>query len=192
MEEASLPNIPPGVKREAMRWYQKSVETDKAYGLSKKVFVTCDALKRMWRNAHPQTVSFWYDIEEAVKQAIHSPGIGVVFATLLREQRIGQITYMGTNPYSRKWERLNTYGGKIIENICQSTARDVLAYNMPTIEKAGYEIVLTVHDEIISEAPDTPEFSAEGLSKLLSFNPDWAFDLPLSANGFETYRYRKE
>ncbi|MDR5611407.1 MAG: DNA polymerase I, partial [Arsenophonus sp.] len=104
----------------------------------------------------------------------------------------GQITYMGTNPYSRKWERLKTYGGKITENICQAAARDVLAYSMPRIEKAGYAIVLTVHDEIISEAPDTPQFSAEGLSKLLSLNPDWAFNLPLSAAGFETYRYRKE
>ncbi|SPP31318.1 hypothetical protein ARAF_0437 [Arsenophonus endosymbiont of Aleurodicus floccissimus] len=63
---------------------------------------------------------------------------------------------------------------------------------MPPIEKAGYEIVLTVHDEIISEAPDTPQFSAKELSKLLSVKRDWAFDLPLSAAGFETYRYRKE
>jgi len=99
---------------------------------------------------------------------------------------------MGTNPYSRKWERRKTYAGKITENICQAAARDVLACNMPPIEKAGYEIVLTVHDEIISEAPNTPQFSAEGLSALLSAKPDWAFDLPLSAAGFETYRYRKE
>ncbi|HGJ5882546.1 DNA polymerase, partial [Arsenophonus sp.] len=214
LAEAALPNIPPDVKREARRWYQKSVETDKTYGLSEKVFVTCDSLKRMWRNAHPQTVSFWYDIENAVKQAIQSPEIPFKCRKLsvrrdkgwLRiclpsgrslcypSARIenGQITYMGTNPYSRKWERLKTYGGKITENICQAAARDVLACNMPSIEKAGYEIVLTVHDEIISEAPDTPQFSAEGLSALLSAKPDWAFDLPLSAAGFETYRYRKE
>ncbi|SPP31537.1 hypothetical protein ARAF_0669 [Arsenophonus endosymbiont of Aleurodicus floccissimus] len=99
---------------------------------------------------------------------------------------------MGINPYNRKWERLKTYGGKITENICQSTARDVLAYNIPPIEKTGYEIVLTVHDEIISEAPDTPQFSAEVLSTLLSAKPYWAFDLPLNAAGFETDRYRKE
>ncbi|WP_234859625.1 hypothetical protein [Candidatus Hamiltonella defensa] len=520
LAEAALPNIPPGVKREAMRWYQQSVETDKTYGLSEKIFVTCDSLKRMWRNAHPQTVSFWYDIEEAVKNAIQVPNIPFKCRklTVRRDKawlriflpsgrsicypsaRIenGQITYMGINPYSRKWERLKTYGGKLClakgtlvltitgwmpieivsqdayvwdgiewvrtdgsvfngnqeviqaygvwmtadhqvltekgwksasqskrynrsscrlpdgyelsrfrrkeislestlhlwtrnthssniitktkkkryncllrmpkgtnnimqepkarnvktprfcrmephvsqmyspfrqsmaklwwsgnnglqtlakkfqqflgrhgqniptrlifrshqqqcrlppqklplgyvastsskystssiransprhneytgigspnrdcfkhallspgkkgkssttsgtpqhiaevydlincgprnrfviatpdgplivhncENICQAAARDVLAYNMPPIEKAGFEIVLTVHDEIISEAPDTPQFSAEGLSTLLSLNPDWAFDLPLSAAGFETYRYRKE
>lgn len=56
----------------------------------------------------------------------------------------------------------------------------------------GFEIVLTVHDEVICETPDTDEFSAERLSQLLSANPPWATDLPLAAGGFETYRYRKD
>jgi DNA polymerase len=56
----------------------------------------------------------------------------------------------------------------------------------------GYQIVLTVHDEIIAEAPDTKEFSAEQLAALMSTPPEWAQDLPLAAAGFETYRYRKE
>lgn len=104
----------------------------------------------------------------------------------------GDITYMGVNPYSRKWQRLKTYGGKLVENVTQAGARDVLAGNMPAIEARGYEIVLTVHDEIISEAPDTSDYSTEHLSQLLATVPEWAEGIPLNAGGFESYRYRKD
>jgi len=103
----------------------------------------------------------------------------------------GEISYKGLNQYSRKWERLTTYSGKLLENATQAVARDVLAANMQRIEDAGYEIVLTVHDEIIAEAPDTEEFNAEHLSSLMATVPSWAKGLPLAAAGFETYRYRK-
>jgi DNA polymerase len=103
-----------------------------------------------------------------------------------------QITFMGMNQYTRKWERRFAYGGLLFENICQAVARDVMAHNMPAIEAAGYEIVLTVHDEIIAEAPDSPEFNAEHLASLLAANPPWAPDMPLAAAGFEAKRYRKE
>lgn len=103
-----------------------------------------------------------------------------------------KITYSGMNQYTRKWERLHTYGGKIFENICQAVARDVMARNMPAIEAAGYHIILTVHDEIIAEAPDSDEFNAEHLSSLLARNPPWAPDMPLAAAGFEAYRYKKD
>jgi DNA polymerase bacteriophage-type len=102
------------------------------------------------------------------------------------------IAYMGVNQYSRKWSRIHTYGGKLLENITQAVSRDVMANAMPTIEEAGYEIVLTVHDEIITEAPDSDEFNAEHLSGLLAQQPKWAPGLPLAAGGFEAYRYRKE
>jgi DNA polymerase len=103
-----------------------------------------------------------------------------------------QITYMGVNQYTRRWGRIKTYGGKITENIVQAIARDVLAYNMDTIERAGYEIVLSVHDELLTETADTTGFSHEDLAELMSINPEWAQGLPLSAAGFETYRYRKD
>ena len=104
----------------------------------------------------------------------------------------GTLTYMGVNPYSRRWERLKTYGGKLVENITQAAARDVLAAAMPHIEQAGYRIVLTVHDEVICEAPDIPEFNPDRLSALLAANPEWADGLPLAAAGFEGDRYRKD
>ena len=79
----------------------------------------------------------------------------------------------------------------IVHNCCQAAARDVLAHSMQPIEDAGYEIVLTVHDEIISEAPDSPFYSHEHLAELMSAGCDWTEGLPLAAAGFEAKRYRK-
>jgi DNA polymerase len=103
-----------------------------------------------------------------------------------------QITYMGVNQYTRQWARIKTYGGKLVENITQAVARDVMAANMQPIEDAGYPIILSVHDELLTETPDTPDFSSDALANLMSVVPAWAKGLPLSAAGFETYRYRKD
>lgn len=90
------------------------------------------------------------------------------------------------------WCTLYTHGGKLVGNACQATAGDILKATMPAIEAAGYGIVLTVHDEDVTETPDDPRYSAAHLSELLSANPPWALDLPLAAAGFESYRYHKE
>lgn len=102
-----------------------------------------------------------------------------------------KITYMGINQYTRKWGRIDTYGGKQFEQICQGVARDVMAHNMAAIEAAGYEIVLSVHDELVCETPDDPRYNAEHLAALLCAPPPWALDMPLAAAGFESYRYKK-
>lgn len=107
------------------------------------------------------------------------------------DEGTGELTYLGTNQYTRRWERIRTYGGKLLENCAQAVARDILANGMLLAEEAGYEVVLTVHDEIISETTDSEEFSADGLSSLMATQPSWALDLPLASKGFETYRYRK-
>ncbi|ELL3655033.1 DNA polymerase [Salmonella enterica] len=211
---AALQGIPPGIRQEAKRWYDESVKQKKTYGLSEPVFIVCDSLKRMWRNAHPETVVFWYELADDVKRAINHPGVTVICRKLKIRRDGGwlrivlpsgravcypgirlvndEISYMGINPYSRKWQRLRTYGGRLVENVCQAAARDVLAGNMPLIEDAGYSIVLTVHDEVITEAPDTDDFNDKALSALLSTNPEWAPDIPLNAGGFEAYHYRKD
>ena len=106
--------------------------------------------------------------------------------------RGGQITYEGIDQYTRQWKRIKTYGGKLAENFTQAFARDVMAWNMPAIEDAGYEIVLTVHDEVVTETPDSEDFNAEQLSAMLATNPPWSDGLPLAAAGFEAYRYRKD
>ena len=90
------------------------------------------------------------------------------------------------------WTELSTYGGKIVENECQALAGDVLKHSMPAIEAAGYELVLTVHDEDVTQAPDSPIYCSAVLSRLLADPPPWAPDLPLSAAGFGARRYKKE
>ena len=102
------------------------------------------------------------------------------------------LSYLGQCQYTRMFRRLRTYGAKLAENITQAVSRDIMAENMTGIERAGYEILLTVHDEIISEAADDPEYSCKKLSDLLARNPIWADNLPLAAGGFEAYRYRKD
>ena len=214
LANAALPNIPRDVIREAKSWYDESVKRKSTYGLSERVFIACDSLKRLWRRAHPMTCDFWYQLERTVRSAIAAPG-KTLYCEKLKVRRdgawlriqlpsgralcypspaieSGNITYQGVNSYSRKWQRLKTYGGKLVENVTQAAARDVLAGNMPLIEDAGYSIVLTVHDEVITEAPDTNDFNEAALSALLSTNPEWAPDIPLNAGGFEAYHYRKD
>lgn len=108
------------------------------------------------------------------------------------KDKVGTIAYKGVDQYSRKWSTLKTYSGKLAENVTQAFARDVLAYNMPAIERDGYEIVLSVHDELLTETPDTGEFSSDRLSWHMSTVPPWAQGLPLAAAGFECTRYRKD
>lgn len=79
----------------------------------------------------------------------------------------------------------------MFENICQSFARDVLYDAMPTMEGEGYAIVLHVHDEVVCEVPDSEEFTLDRLCAILATPPGYAESLPLAAEGFETYRYRK-
>lgn len=198
-----------------LQWHRdKGREPARALGLTDKAWLVCESFKLAWRKAHPAIASGWDELRAGAVQAIEWPGQTVQVGKLKARRdgnwlRIGlpsgsvmcypapqlvdgSITYMGMNQYSRKWSRLKTYGGKLFENICQSVARDVMAHNMPAIEDAGYEIVLTVHDEVICEAPDHPDFNADHLAGLLATNPPWAPDMPLAAAGFETYRYKKD
>jgi DNA polymerase len=216
MAEIAWPTLPANIVDEAssfLQWTRK--EKRGTFGLSDKAFITCDALKRLWRAAHPAITSFWPEIKAAVTQAINNPGntiqcrrvkvrvdgawlrIGLPSGHALcypnpRVTEGGQISYMGNNQYTKQWSRIKTYGGKFFEQMCQCEAGMVLKANLPHAEAAGYEGVLTVHDELLAEAPDTDDYSADGLSAILARVPVWAAGLPLAAAGFETYRYRKE
>jgi len=184
------------------------------YGLSEDAFVACDVLKRMWRDAHPNITNYWAALKDLVIKALLNRGttfneLGLKVRASKNWLVLGlpsgramcypspkiedgdKITYMGIDQYTRKWTRIHTHGGKLFENCSQAVARDIMAANMPLIEAAGYQIVLTVHDEIIAEAPDEPQYNAKHLASLLAANPAWAPDIPLAAAGFETYRYRK-
>lgn len=108
----------------------------------------------------------------------------------------GTLAYWGeaaeAGKTTRQWVRNFTHGGKATGNCCQTIARDVLAPALDESEQKDYLPVLTVHDEIITEAPDTDEFSTEGLASILAKNRHWNEGLPLSAAGFEAYRYKKD
>lgn len=102
----------------------------------------------------------------------------------------GKITYFATGSQTKKYIRKETYGGKIIENIIQATARDILAGAMLMAEKHGYKIVLTVHDELVSEVPENFG-SVEEFDKIITTVPKWAEGCPIKANGWRGKRYKK-
>ena len=194
-------------------WAQKKKRT---LGLTMEIYVACEVLKRAWRDAHAATSALWAAAGEAVRLAIKNPGESFPIGQHLKARRDGawlrlrlpsgrylcyinpsvdddgQITYFGVNQYTRQWGRIKTYGGKLIENATQAFARDILAYNMPAIEAKGYQIVLSVHDELLTETPDSDEFNADELGQMMSIAPPWAKGIPLAAAGFETTRYRKD
>ena len=167
-----------------------------------------------WRKAHKHVVKFWYMLESAVKDAIREPGkrhvvrdLGITYADTWLRIKLpsgrylcypnagiseGSIVYDGVNQYTKKWEVIETYGGKLVENVVQAVARDVLASGMFKAEEAGYAVCLHVHDELITETPDDPAYNPDGLASLMSANPSWSMELPLAAAGFETHRYKKD
>lgn len=214
LSESAIDSIPEDYIRDSKSFLSWILEQKgNTYGLSERAFVMCNAFKQMWRDAHKNISAYWKGISAACLRAVENPG-GTVIYGRHRIRSNGSIlfislpsgrclcyispkkeekgwSYMGMNQYTHKWDRIPTYGGKIAENITQAVARDVLAYGMVVAEERGYEIVLTTHDEIISETPDTKNFASSELEAIMSLRGEWFEDMPLSAKGFETYRYRK-
>jgi len=108
----------------------------------------------------------------------------------------GSISYLGEateeGKTTRNWVRVFTHGGKMTGNVCQTLARDILMPALLAAEAQGYLPILSVHDEAITEVPDSPEYTADGLIRILATNPPWADGLPLAAAGFEAKRYKKD
>jgi DNA polymerase len=98
------------------------------------------------------------------------------------------IEFFGNDSRTRKWAKQQTYGAKLVENITQAVSRDIMANSMLILEEAGYEIVLTVHDEIISEKGDGEK---DDFKILMEKTPDWAKDLPITVEAYEAMRYKK-
>lgn len=200
---------------DAQGWWRWAEKKDRTLGLSMEVYVACQVLVSAWREAHPATVKLWNDANEQVKLAIENPGVTFHVGEHVKVQRDGAwlrcrlpsgrylcylqpkvdgdgISYMGVDQYTRQWKRIRTYGGKLVENWTQGGALDVLTENMEQAESEGYEIVLDVHDELVTETPDTPDFTSDRLAAIMATVPRWAPGLPLAAAGFETDRYKKE
>lgn len=169
-----------------------------------------------WRNANPHIVRFWYEVGNVAMKAIKEKTTvplgklvfayerGILFIRLPSGRRLSyikprigtnrfggdSITYMGINS-AKKWDRLETFGGKLTENIVQGTARDLLANALINAANAGYDTVFHVHDEIICEVPNGYG-SVDELCRLMCIKTDWADGLPLNADGFECEYYKKE
>lgn len=173
-----------------------------------------------WRRASPAIVRFWWAVDAAVRKAVWNPGeivtirqghlrfhcrFGALFITLPSGRhlvyihpRIGQnrfggeaILYAGMEQGTRTWGELETYGGKLVENIVQATARDCLAAAMLRLKNAGYKILMHVHDEVIMEVPKD-KGSMEEVTRIMSMNEPWEKGLVKNADGFEDIYYRKD
>ena len=218
LAQAAWDSLPEDVRKEAnglFDWFTEKKDGQGTHGMSRRVFVTCDSLKRLWRQAHPATVAHWKELEDNAKDAINNPG--TVFAgrtasfvrrknwlvMLLPSGRVmcypapeiskkGELSYMGRHQYTQRWSRIKTFGGKLQENYSQAGSRDVLGYRIPDIERAGYPVVLSVHDELITEPEDSDRYGHAELERLMALPHDWAPDMPLAAAGFDAYRYGKE
>lgn len=167
-----------------------------------------------WRAASPTIPKLWRDTESAAKRALQCPGktfgipCGVKYrkdADALRcklpsgriltywDARLdvdGSICFMGQNQTTRKWEKTETWGGKLTENIVQAVARDCLAVAMVRLDAAGYNIVFHVHDEIIAEAPEGTRW--QDMAAIMGEPIDWAPGLQLRGDGYSTPFYMKD
>ena len=170
-------------------------------------------LVNAWRDSNPNITEFWWDVDHAVKECIkkrmltETHGIrfdyqsGMLFITLFSgrrlayvKPRIGEnrfggesVTYMGVGS-TKKWERLESYGPKFVENIVQATARDILCYAMQTLKNCA--IVAHVHDEVIIEADK--RMSVEAVCEQMGRTPPWAKGLVLRADGYSCSFYQKD
>ena len=190
-----------------------SVGAMKAMGGSEMSDAELKQIVTDWRTASPHIVQLWWDVENAAIKAVRDKtetethGIhfsyesGFLFIKLLSgrrlayvKPRIGEnrfggdsITYEGIGT-GRKWERLETYSGKLVENIVQATARDLLFYSMQTLSQ--YFIVGHIHDEMIIECPKDTKL--DEICQQMARTPDWAKGLLLRADGYECSFYKKD
>lgn len=173
-------------------------------------------LVNQWRNSNPHITKFWWDVDAAAVKAVKEKCCvsmgnlsfeyrsGILFITLPSGRKLSYIKpRMTTNSYgrdslsyegvgeSKKWLRIETYGPKLVENIVQATARDLLALAMLRLRDAGFEIVMHIHDEAVLEVPEGVS-SVDEVCRMMSIAPDWAAGLPLRADGYECPFYRKD
>ena len=166
-----------------------------------------------WRQSNLNIVKLWWDVDRAAMEAVKfhhttkTHGIlfsyrsGMLFITLPSGRNLAYVKpKIGTNKFggecityegvggTKKWERLDSYGPKFVENIVQATSRDILCYAMKTLRCCG--IVMHIHDELVIEAD--PRMSLEAVCEQMGRTPSWAKGLQLRADGYETEFYKKD
>ena len=171
------------------------------------------ALVDAWRRSNPHIVEFWWAVDRAVMEAVKykhtttdygltfSCKSGMLFITLPSGRNLAYVKpKVGTNKFggscityegvgsTKKWERLDSYGPKFVENIVQATARDILCYAMKTLQHCS--IVMHIHDELVIEAD--PRLSLDAVCEQMGRTPPWAKGLLLRADGYATPFYKKD
>ena len=172
-------------------------------------------LVKAWRSANHNIVQLWWDVDKAAMTAVRertaddSHGIhfecksGMLFIILpsgrqlsyvkprIGENRFGNecVTYEGIGS-TKKWERIETYGPKLVENIVQAISRDLLCYAMRRLDSIGFSIVMSVHDEVVLET--TSDISPEEVCRIMAETPPWAKGLLLRADGYVCPFYKKD
>jgi len=166
-----------------------------------------------WRTTNPNIVRLWWEVDKAAMKAVRERTVtethgirfsyqsGMLFITLPSGRRLSYVKpRIGTNMFgsdcityegvggTKKWERIDSYGPKFVENIVQATSRDLLCYSMQSLK--DYNIVIHVHDEIVIEAG--METSIESICNQMSHTPPWAKGLLMRADGYETNFYKKD
>jgi DNA polymerase len=176
-------------------------------------------LVNSWREANKRICKLWYVVEAAAKAAINEHRTvklkhdiefsyinKILFIRLPSGRKLAyydarieevakgkeQITYAGVNQETKVWGRLETYGGKLVENIVQSVARDCLAVAMMRVDSAGYNIVMHVHDEMIVDVPLSDTKTPDTITELMGQEISWASGLPLRGDTYETVYYKKD
>lgn len=174
---------------------------------------------RMWRNANPRIKGLWPRVEQAARDALQGRGSSRVCMNHVRIRKAPEVRGLAIElPSGRELfyrnarvreedqhltyevcskgagaQTVETYGGRLVENITQAVARDLLAMSLKRLEGFGYETVAHVHDEVICEVPkDNADSYLGGVIALMSDPPKWATDLPLAADGYTCQNYRKE
>lgn len=167
-----------------------------------------------WREANPNIVSLWWDIDSVVKRVVKTRSKeryknlvisyekGILFIELPSKRRLAypkakigmnrfggeSVVYEGV-VVGNKWDKIESYGGKFVENIVQAIARDILAETMMRLEEKGFNIVMHIHDEVVIESDSS---SIEEVNQIMSLLPSWAPGLILDADGFESEFYKKD
>lgn len=168
-------------------------------------------LVSLWRTANRQIVKLWGLVDDAAHEVIsgNEPTVTVngkvkfsrnsdtLFIQLPNGRKLCYLQpgrsakglyYHGVNQTTKKWERIDTYGGKLTENIVQAIARDLLAEAMLRLDDAGYKLILHVHDEVVIEGIDE---DLKRIIEIMTEVPTWAKGLPMTADGFSTKFYKK-
>lgn len=173
-----------------------------------------ERIKVAWRQASPRIVKLWYAMENAAVEAMQTPGIPIPVnggkikflakgKTLLMVLPSGRqlvyidikydgrrMTYAGLNQETKQWGRIDTYGGKLVENAVQAIARDLLANSLLKMDAAGYDIIMHVHDEIVPEV-EVNENTIEEVNNILKQPVAWADGLILNSETFAVDYYQK-